>query len=214
MKLKKTYYTVALTIGLTSFSPAATLIGRGIRNGSFEADVGKQTNWTGVSDWEFWSTAVGGPGTVDNDSGTDGPSAGGSLVDGSRISFIQPNSAAFNMTSTVLSVGDVINFSWVWTLPGRGEATTTLVYQDGANVVAFGTASASSGGAATLYNGTTLTVQAGDAWVGKTVGLGVSTTGSYPEVDDFQLDVTPSPEPSSSALLGLGGLALILRRRK
>jgi len=30
----------------------------------------------------------------------------------------------------------------------------------------------------------------------------------------FDVDITPVPEPSSTALLGLGGLALILRRRK
>lgn len=33
-------------------------------------------------------------------------------------------------------------------------------------------------------------------------------------VDSVSLDVTQVPEPSSSALLGLGGLALVLRRRK
>ena len=34
------------------------------------------------------------------------------------------------------------------------------------------------------------------------------------QLADLQLDVTAVPEPGSSALLGLGGLALILRRRK
>ncbi len=33
-------------------------------------------------------------------------------------------------------------------------------------------------------------------------------------LDEVVIDVTPVPEPSSTALLGLGGLALILRRRK
>lgn len=33
-------------------------------------------------------------------------------------------------------------------------------------------------------------------------------------VDDVNLEVTAVPEPSSAALLGLGGLALVLRRRK
>ena len=35
-------------------------------------------------------------------------------------------------------------------------------------------------------------------------------------LDSFSLegDITPVPEPSTTALLGLGGLALILRRRK
>lgn len=40
-------------------------------------------------------------------------------------------------------------------------------------------------------------------------------SGSYrPESWSFQVEVNVVPEPSSAALLGLGGLALILRRRK
>ncbi|MFK7911979.1 MAG: PEP-CTERM sorting domain-containing protein [Akkermansiaceae bacterium] len=40
-----------------------------------------------------------------------------------------------------------------------------------------------------------------------------STTKDY-QVDWVRVNAAPVPEPSSSALLGLGGLALILRRRK
>ncbi|MGJ8656623.1 MAG: PEP-CTERM sorting domain-containing protein [Akkermansiaceae bacterium] len=43
---------------------------------------------------------------------------------------------------------------------------------------------------------------------------GDGTTWDELRVGDTFLDVTPVPEPSSTALLGLGGLALILRRRK
>ena len=32
--------------------------------------------------------------------------------------------------------------------------------------------------------------------------------------DDIKIDASPVPEPSSTALLGLGGFALLLRRRK
>ena len=38
--------------------------------------------------------------------------------------------------------------------------------------------------------------------------------GGQGAVDNIELDFTAVPEPSSAALLGLGGLALILRRRK
>jgi len=41
-----------------------------------------------------------------------------------------------------------------------------------------------------------------------------SNEGNWSQTNDVTFDVTPVPEPSSTALLGLGGLALILRRRK
>ncbi len=51
--------------------------------------------------------------------------------------------------------------------------------------------------------------------------LAVNNAGSYTAAlqwddatDKVQLNITAVPEPSSAALLGLGGLALILRRRK
>jgi len=44
--------------------------------------------------------------------------------------------------------------------------------------------------------------------------LAHSSGNRYARVDNVFLDVTQVPEPSSAALLGLGGLALILRRRK
>lgn len=39
-------------------------------------------------------------------------------------------------------------------------------------------------------------------------------SANWGETNSVSLDVTAVPEPSSTALLGLGGLALILRRRK
>lgn len=39
-------------------------------------------------------------------------------------------------------------------------------------------------------------------------------TGAFLFMDDISVQGVPIPEPSSTALLGLGGLALILRRRK
>ena len=56
-----------------------------------------------------------------------------------------------------------------------------------------------------VFNGTDL---------GDNLALQVTSVGSFGGVDSVVVDVTPVPEPSSTALLGLGGLALILRRRK
>ncbi|HCI92814.1 MAG TPA: hypothetical protein DHV60_09740 [Verrucomicrobiales bacterium] len=49
---------------------------------------------------------------------------------------------------------------------------------------------------------------------GQTLGIALQTIGTQVEWDNVRLDIAPVPEPSSAALLGLGGLALILRRRK
>jgi len=43
---------------------------------------------------------------------------------------------------------------------------------------------------------------------------GANTGRSVPTIGSTTLDFTAVPEPSSAALLGLGGIALILRRRK
>jgi hypothetical protein len=42
---------------------------------------------------------------------------------------------------------------------------------------------------------------------------GLAGAVSY-DADSVNLNITSVPEPSSTALLGLGGLALIFRRRK
>jgi hypothetical protein len=57
----------------------------------------------------------------------------------------------------------------------------------------------------------------GSSTVGVTVGAGDSLFYVHQEDNaggTSGLIVNPVPEPSSAALLGLGGLALILRRRK
>jgi hypothetical protein len=57
----------------------------------------------------------------------------------------------------------------------------------------------------------------GDATVGVNGNLIVtlqSAASGYVIVDAIALKQTAVPEPSSAALLGLGGLALVLRRRK
>ena len=52
------------------------------------------------------------------------------------------------------------------------------------------------------------------AIAGEDLNLNSTGTGSGVAIDNVSLEVIAVPEPSSAALLGLGGLALILRRRK
>ena len=52
------------------------------------------------------------------------------------------------------------------------------------------------------------------ATAGEDLNLNITSSGNGTAIDSVSLEVNTVPEPSSAALLGLGGLALILRRRK
>ena len=63
----------------------------------------------------------------------------------------------------------------------------------------------------------TYNVGAGNAAIGNNLDLALTAGGGAAGnagIDHVEIDFVPVPEPSSVALLGLGGLALILRRRK
>jgi hypothetical protein len=57
-------------------------------------------------------------------------------------------------------------------------------------------------------------VTAVHANLGQDIQIRLSATDIQPQFDNVNLDFVAVPEPSTTALLGLGGLALILRRRK
>jgi len=73
-----------------------------------------------------------------------------------------------------------------------------------------------NGPATTVWTEQTVSfVATGAQATGQTLGVYFGVTGgTQAEWDNVRLTITPVPEPSSAALLGLGGLALILRRRK
>lgn len=193
-----------------SASAATILIDPTTRNGSFETETTKQLTWGGVDSWDEWT----GVSTANGDSGTDENPA--TATDGVRIAFLQGGNAAYNMTSHLVSVGDVYTYSWDHASRADRTHTVGLVFDDGGTVTSIVSSEITTTGLATpnTYGGGTYTVLAGDAAIGKTIGMGIHATAAYPEVDNFILSVDQVPEPSSAALLGLGGLALILRRRK
>jgi hypothetical protein len=89
------------------------------------------------------------------------------------------------------------------------------------NLMAGGTVIGST--ATTVVNNTDMShfstplvvvVGAGHANLGQDIQIRFSATDIQPHFDNVNLDFVAVPEPSTTALLGLGGLALILRRRK
>ena len=66
-----------------------------------------------------------------------------------------------------------------------------------------------------LLDQTTSFVATAGQDTGQFIGVAlIGGGGTQIRFDNVRLDATPVPEPSSAALLGLGGIALILRRRK
>lgn len=208
--MKKTTYilTAASFLVAASASATTTLIGGSTNNGDFESpDVASPTNFTTntITNWSNWSEID----TADNDTGVyDSPG-------NTQTAYIQPGGAIVNMTSHTIALGDTFDYGFDDVIGGRGDATMQLVWNNGGTLQAItGTDLVGNLNTNNTTYSDSYTVQAGDAWIGSTVGVGLLTSASYPEVDNITLSVTAVPEPSSAALLGLGGLALILRRRK
>ena len=88
-------------------------------------------------------------------------------------------------------------------------ATTMMAFGGSAGTNVDGPLTFTAGETHALFSGISASVD-GDITISTTQAAG-STFGSFP---GLQIEGSFIPEPSSAALLGLGGLALILRRRK
>lgn len=183
---------VALT--LSGNAVAQVLIDASTRNGSFELlggvqGVAKATHWDtdpdgDVDSWTDWA----GVSTANNDSGAD---ASGAASDGTRVAFLQNANAAYNLTDYTIQLGDRFTYSWDWVLAGRGPAIAGLAYDNGGTITAIGGADTTNPDATMPHLGLGMLyeVLAGNPAIGKKIALTVSSTGNYPEVDNFYLAV-------------------------
>lgn len=199
---------MTLVAAIGCLTLAATSVNAALVNPSFDDNIvgGASTpvNWSSVGGSHGIRTSI----------------VGLTPTDGPNQVWINNGSALFQDSGETIIAGttyelkvslgaDQQNFSNI-------ESTVIRLYGSDAGT---GTALAEitpSGPATTVWTEQTVSfVATGAQATGQTLGvyLGV-TSGTQAEWDNVRLTITPVPEPSSAALLGLGGLALVLRRRK
>ena len=186
------YFLGAAVLMMASTASAQILIDSVTNNGSFELVGGeavatKATTWDGqdgspdVDFWTEWSEVS----TANGDSGTE---VGGTASNGSRVAFLQPNNAVYNLTSHVASAGDEFFLSWDHTLR-NSSYTVTFVYDDGGTITQFSDIAASFESAAEgLGRSIEYTLPGDSPAIGSAIGVGIINNNSnYPELDNFFL---------------------------
>ncbi len=180
--------------------PDTILIDNVTGNGGFETP-GTGSGITLVSEgeipfWDNWSEVLAGDsGTYDGGVGSYYTYIGNN---GGRVAYLGATGAAMvNMatnTPYTVQAGDIIFYSFNNVLLDRDPATLSLVYDDD------GSRTRIPNTEITAIAGTTgfgfFTAQAGDDWVGSTLGVGLVSGGAYPEVDQVVLGYTrPTADP-------------------
>lgn len=138
-------------------------------------------------------------------------------TDGEIVVFLQTGAISQNITASILgnavAAGDLFTLTLAATNQ-NGSPTFDFDIQDG-----FG--GSLIGGPVTSAPNSPANPTYADAVVVGTVDtasadvvLVLSNSAGQTRIDNVRLDLVQVPEPSSSALLGLAGMALIFRRRK
>ncbi|MGB0993115.1 MAG: PEP-CTERM sorting domain-containing protein [Akkermansiaceae bacterium] len=209
-------------LGLASSADAATIIT--VNNAGFESQV--------VADGEAFTSshttvdagasASGGDSTITNwiESNTAdhlsfvlNPGSGSiQATEGNNIAFIQNSTISQTLSGFTLGTGDTVSVTFDLWSTNAGNGSTFLV-----NFAGIGAQNPSTitVGGSVVPQSIDFTVGAGQD--GLTTGdLSFQSTigGNRYRIDNIQVSLTAVPEPSSAVLLGLGSLALIIRRKR
>ena len=216
--MKKTY-TLAALAALTVGANAASIA---ITNGDFEAGAENpiSTGWTDTSG-NGRSFAHGGAASeilIGDGAGTDFVTTSFTLGALNTLAANSTYTIGFDYGNGSSTVAAGLTGTWTATLLTVGGDVL------GSTDVSFTTTTSTSNARELFFNtntrqhsGIAITTGASHANLGEELTIRLDNgTGdiAYMGFDNITLDVAAVPEPSSAALLGLGGLALILRRRK
>lgn len=225
MKLKNYAAFAAITLAGVATSQAATVT---IANFSFEDQTVADgaTNTGAIDGW----VSTGGTRGIENHN--TGKYAGADASEGNNVFF---NNTSSGTVTTAADIGLIAEGTYTLSVDfmvrtgasaDRNPLTDFGLVLTSADTTILGTAGTyvnsvqdptHVGGIFTRTY--TLTVGAGNANIGTGYKIhfdAVGSSGNFQQMsfDNVKLDFAPVPEPSSTALLGLGGLALILHRRR
>lgn len=193
---------------------------------------------SGPAGWDASGFSSGAGFSENRGSSTGGVSTGGTYafdIGAGNIALgVQPGGSDFtpgyyelvitNDSGATVNTWAVAFNSYSYNDEGRANSFNFSYSTDGTNYTPVASGSFTSGGAAAgspswvlgaaYSDNISATVANGGSLYLRWTGDDVSGSGSRDEfaLDDVSVDAVP--EPSSTALLGLGGLALLLRRRK
>ncbi|WP_442484602.1 PEP-CTERM sorting domain-containing protein [Aeoliella sp. SH292] len=190
MTFARWFVALASVMVVASPAMAVVLIDPVTNNGSFELADGvvnttKIPVWDGTPNIDNWSVWTG-VSTADNDSGVQ--LKGAQAATGDMIAFFQPGNAAHNMTTWNAAAGDLFNFSWDHIGNAGAAHSVVMVYDNAGTITALEASRVFSTGTLETISGS-FVVPAGSPAIGKPMGIGVRSTGNWPELDNFILTV-------------------------
>ena len=197
----KTKPTLAAIAGLALAASSAFAGNIDIDNNDFEDDFGG--DWASFPGWN------------------EGANSYIETSGGSKILYLGATGKVDQDLSHTWSSGETFSLSLTghepdWAAAGTNSFSVQLREADGTLLWDSGSQSVDDFATANLFEWTT--IFASTDFVGGTAGqqLNIQLQGTVASsfLDDVSLSVDTVPEPTTTALLGLGGLALILRRRK
>lgn len=130
-----------------------------------------------------------------------------------NCAFVNVGAGAFNLSSYVIQAGDLFDVSFIGDGWGASSATVSLFYNDPANVIDSYTSAMDAWYFAPHSTATPIAATMGS--IGGTLGIRIVNDGAnIIGFDEFTVNVTHVPEPTSIAMILFGGAGMLALRRR